>query len=667
MRNHATLRTVHELPRLPLEGSLDLTYRCNNTCLHCWLWKPPHAAEQQDELTFDEIRRIADQARALGTQRWQISGGEPMLRPDFPEIFDYLTCRARSYSLNTNGTLITPQIAQLLRLKGSKMIALYGATAEVYDAVTGNPGGFEALMRGLAYLREAGAGFTVQLIPMRSNWHQWGEMQALARSLSPHYRVGAPWLNLSADGSQQKNRQIAGQRLPSDVVIELDRPDLSYDERLEDPATWPPSLERTRACGISPPADREERAGRSDDRLFAGCTDGHSFHIDPYGRMTFCCFIKDPALRYNLRRGTFRTAWEEFIPSVAERVRGGREWSENCGSCDKRDDCRTCPAYAYLETGRYSAPVPYLCALAGEAKRFKAEWPGRHRRYFRIAGITVRLESDLEFAGIKFPEALESFAVAGPGDDNVTLHHHFELPDLKENDLGKELYRKVPWVISRRNGTWSYRSIGRGQDESQSNRVAVFSADHTHASIYNAPCEALQIRTYGWQSLSRFSTDQIWLVPLLADRHAVLLHSGAAILNGRGLLFVGHSDAGKSTMVLDAERPRRNPLRRPQHLAQMVLFPARNGRRSGWRMARAWHMEPRRCGGCFGGLCAFARDPVLAAGYLQRNRASYRPQGDLESPARYSHQGDGDRGVVAKGAGRAGANRGGNTMLYYAL
>ena len=59
--------------RLPLEGHLDLTYRCNNTCRHCWLWLAPNAREQADELSFDEIRAIVGQARALGTRKWSIS------------------------------------------------------------------------------------------------------------------------------------------------------------------------------------------------------------------------------------------------------------------------------------------------------------------------------------------------------------------------------------------------------------------------------------------------------------------------------------------------------------------------------------------------------------------------------------------------------------------
>ena len=120
-------------------------------------------------MSFDEIIGIADQARAMGVRQWAISGGEPLLRPDFSEIFDYVTRRSVTYSWNTNGTLITPRIAGLLRRKGSKMVSLYGATPDIHDKITRNAGSFEAVLQGMAYLREAGAGFIVQLVPMRDN------------------------------------------------------------------------------------------------------------------------------------------------------------------------------------------------------------------------------------------------------------------------------------------------------------------------------------------------------------------------------------------------------------------------------------------------------------------------------------------------------------------
>jgi MoaA/NifB/PqqE/SkfB family radical SAM enzyme len=526
------------MPRLPLEGHLDITYRCNNRCLHCWLWTPDTPGTARRELSSGEVRRVVGEARALGCRRWSISGGEPMLREDFSEIFDYISSRSIGYTLNTNGTLITPTIARQLTRKGTKMVAVYGATAEVYDAVTRNPGGFEQLMQGFRYLKEAGAGFIVQLIPMKANWHQWDDMVALARSLSPHYRIGAPWLWLSHDGSAGRNREIAAQRLPPARVVELQKP---YDARDGVPAVVDDCTTASSACdGVAP----------GDDRLFAGCIAiRRDFHVDPYGQMSWCSFVKDPALRYDLRCGSFELGWEEFIPSCADRIRGDREWRENCGSCASRQDCPWCAVYAYLESGRYSTPVPYLCSIAKEAVGYRAQWQEKHRRYFRIAGITVRVESDLDFDVAVFKPELQAFMVEGQGEDNATLRHHFELPDLGGRDLGREIYRKVPWAVSRKDGTWFYRGISKGRGDDELHRVAVFSADHRHGVIYSPPYSRDHVLNHGWHSLSLLPTDQIWLGPLLADREAVLLHSGAAIINGMGLIFVGHSDAGKSTTM----------------------------------------------------------------------------------------------------------------------
>jgi MoaA/NifB/PqqE/SkfB family radical SAM enzyme len=99
----------------------------------------PESQEIKDELSLDEIGRIAAEAKGMGCRKWIISGGEPMLRPDFPEIFQLITAKSASFLLNTNGTLITPRIARLLKKKGVSLVALYGADARVHDAVTRRP------------------------------------------------------------------------------------------------------------------------------------------------------------------------------------------------------------------------------------------------------------------------------------------------------------------------------------------------------------------------------------------------------------------------------------------------------------------------------------------------------------------------------------------------
>jgi MoaA/NifB/PqqE/SkfB family radical SAM enzyme len=532
MQDYCERITARDGPRLPLEGSIDLTYRCNNSCRHCWVSVPANSPENENELSFDQIARIADEARTMGCRKWAISGGEPMLRPDFPEIFDYITRKSGSYSLNTNGTLINPQIARLMKRKGSKMVALYGATAEVYDHITRTPGSFDAALRGFAYLKEAGVGFIVQLIPMKDNLGQLNEMIRMAESLSSLWRIGASWLYLSACGDSGRNREIMRQRLGPKDVIELDKPDVQSEDRIE--------KEENPGC----------RHAKDDGRLFASCIAGRrDFHIDPYGQMSFCSLVQDPSLRYDLKSGSFRQGWEVFIPSIADKVRAGKEYEDNCGSCMLREDCLWCPAYGHLEHRRFSAKVEYLCSVAREARKFKETWKRHHRRYYQIGGITVQTEFDLPITDTTFSDKFRCFETDGPGEDTITLSHHFSLPDLSISELGVEVYRKAPWAIYRKGRSWIYAGISPDPQDTAVHIVAVFNHDHSHATIYHGPTQKALYMKGNLRSLTLFPTDQIVLARVLADRGGCYLHSAGVILDNKGLLFVGHSDAGKSTIA----------------------------------------------------------------------------------------------------------------------
>ena len=133
----------------------------------------------------------------------------------------------------------------------------------------------------------------------------------------------------------------------------------------------------------------------------------------------------------------------------------------------------------------------------------------------------------------------------------------------------------------RKGDRWFYLGINSEENNDDLNLVGIFTADHRQGTIYHPRIdgEGSRALSRGWHSLSLFSTDQVWLAPLLADRNAVLLHSAGVILNGRGLLFVGHSDAGKSTTV--------NMLKGRAE----ILCDDRNVARrwdSGWRIHGTW-------------------------------------------------------------------------------
>ena len=467
----------------------------------------------------------------LAVENGSSLAGEPLLRPDFSDIFDYLTQKSAFYMLNTNGTLIDRNVAKLLKREGVKYVALYGADAQVHDHITRNPGSFDLTMRGIAYLQEAGAAFHIQVIPMRGNFHQYEDMIRLAGSLSPHWRVGAAWLYLSASGDPRKNEEIKNQRLTPEEVIRINGHDLSS-------ISWFAEESADRSC-------RSDHEGG----IFRNCIPNRQeFHVDPYGRMATCGFIKDPSLRYDLRKGNFIDAWERFIPSLIEKkMDDAGEYKRGCGSCEWSEECDRCPAQSYLEHRRYSAKVDYLCAIAKENHSEKEKWAKSHRRFFQLAGMTIQVDADIPFGENTFSPVLKNFETDLSGDELLRVRHHFSTPKIKERELGKEVYHIPPWKIFRKDNSWIYISVPPLLCVEDSPQFMVL--DHTHSKVVTYQINDQAFIKGGANALLQISTDQIILPHTLAFKQAFYLHSSGIRFDGKGLLFVGHSEAGKSTIA----------------------------------------------------------------------------------------------------------------------
>ena len=135
----------------PLLGTLVVTYRCDLACAMCDL---PSRGDRRRELSTDGMRGVLDGFADLGVIGVGVTGGEPLLRGDLLEILEHGRRRGLLMHLNTNGSLVTGELARGLQQAGvvSVNISLDGPDAETHDALRGQPGSFSRVMRAVARL-----------------------------------------------------------------------------------------------------------------------------------------------------------------------------------------------------------------------------------------------------------------------------------------------------------------------------------------------------------------------------------------------------------------------------------------------------------------------------------------------------------------------------------
>ncbi|MBP1739255.1 MAG: putative Radical domain protein, partial [Deltaproteobacteria bacterium] len=137
---------------------IELTERCNNNCVHCCINLPADdLVAKKRELSTAALKDILKEAASLGCLTVRFTGGEPLLRDDFEELYLYARKSGLKVLLFTNATLITPTLAELLsRIPPLEKIEItvYGMKKISYEAVARTPGSFEAAWRGITLLLE---------------------------------------------------------------------------------------------------------------------------------------------------------------------------------------------------------------------------------------------------------------------------------------------------------------------------------------------------------------------------------------------------------------------------------------------------------------------------------------------------------------------------------
>lgn len=332
--------TIHERlsqQRMPLDITLEVTHRCPLACQHCYNNLPmADRAAAEKELTYLEYCQLLDELAEAGTFWLLFSGGEPFARKDFLDIYTYAKQKGFLITLFTNGTIITPAIADHLAEYPpfAIEITLYGRTRKTYERLTQQPGSYDRCLRGIELLLERKLPLKLKTVPTSINKHEVFEMGRFAEDLGVEFKFDAQ-INPRIDCSQSP----LGVRLSPAEVVALDYVDparkLEFRRLLDHDFSTPP-----------PPAD---------ELYFCG-GGVRSCSVDPYGNMSICVISK--RVDYNVRNGGFMQGWNTILQDTRDKK---RTRLTKCQACQIQSLCGMCPANGELEHDDPESPVEFLC------------------------------------------------------------------------------------------------------------------------------------------------------------------------------------------------------------------------------------------------------------------------------------------------------------------
>lgn len=334
---------------VPLSGNFELTARCNLDCRMCYIHKRANdAIVRQKELTAREWLDFAAAAQKQGMLLLLLTGGEPFLRPDFREI--YTGCRKLGLlvSINSNGTLITDEMVEFLA-KDPPMrvnLTLYGASAETYERLCGDPGAYDRAYHAVLKLKEAGirVKLNYSMTPMNdmdvSAVYAFAKKHDLLIQTATYMFPPVRACETSACTIQRLTPEQAGRaRFEYDLYrfneeeLEKRMQSILAGKHIDDP---------DKECQELPTERIRCRAGST------------TFWMTYDGQMRPCGMMQVPTV--DARAAGFDAAWEQ-----TRREREEIMLPAKCTACKWKEICEFCPATCYAENGCFEQAPEYIC------------------------------------------------------------------------------------------------------------------------------------------------------------------------------------------------------------------------------------------------------------------------------------------------------------------
>lgn len=333
----------------PMSGNFELTARCNLDCKMCYIHKRANdAAVRRDELSAAQWLEFAQAAQKKGMLLLLLTGGEPFLRPDFKEIYTGCKKLGLLLSINTNGTMITDDMVEFLAKDPPLRmnITLYGASAETYEKLCGDPTAYERAYNAVRKLKAAGIRVKLNYSATPYNLQDAQAIYEFAREENLLIQAATymfPPVRACENGSCSTTRltpqQAGAARWQFDLFRHGEETMKKRMEKIlagEKPEDWDMECQEL-------PTERI--------RCRAGDT---TFWMTYHGQMRPCGMMQVPSVDA-LTLG-FDAAWEQ-IRQEREKIM----IPAKCTACRWKEVCEFCPANCYAENGTFEAAPEYMC------------------------------------------------------------------------------------------------------------------------------------------------------------------------------------------------------------------------------------------------------------------------------------------------------------------
>lgn len=334
---------IHATEKLqPINASFELTPLCNMNCDMCFIRLSDAEMKSQGRLlTLEEWTQLAMRLKEAGTLFVLLTGGEPLLYPHFTKLYQQLRSLGMIVTINTNGTLVTDEIAAMWEKDKPRRVnvTLYGASNETYMKLCHHSNGFDQVMRGLKLLKDHHIDVKLNGTLVPENRHEIDQLLAIAEQFDFPIKIDTyiyPSARKKVCPFKQESRMNANDA--ASCAVEIKRKQKTPEE-----------FERQRAHLLT------HCNGPFNEDLTMNCRAGKSsvwFTWD--GKMTPCVFLDIPS--FDMLNTDLREAWQKMTKEI-DKI----HLPSCCGSCEKREVCQICAACAYCENGNFDDRPEYMC------------------------------------------------------------------------------------------------------------------------------------------------------------------------------------------------------------------------------------------------------------------------------------------------------------------